>query len=212
MRFKLHNPFANDPFLKTTLVWGLGLLTMYMCLRWAMFQLDSFDTKVDGLLPFLLVILGTWYLIRFIGERPLFHGFLCGATVGFGYVTLGFLSDELAGLSYQGVLRYLLLIPAASVGLGLPGLLVSWLRTRGRTAITIELPDKKELEAAKREGRSEPAPRIVTPVSAMPGSIKTNTALLEQLEHNPVALMSERERSKLNKQAAKNKVGSTSKK
>lgn len=205
MRVRLRNPFESDPFLKTSIVWGLGLLAMYMCLMWAMIQLDTFDKAVAGILPFIMVVLGSWYLVRFIGARPAFHCFLCGAVVGLGYVTLGFISDEGSGLSYQGVVRYVLLIPAAMVGLGLPGLLVGWLRTRGRTPIEIEIPNKRETEAAKLEGRDLPPPRIVTSVKAMPGSTKTNTALLEKLETDPLSLMSERERLKLQKRATKKK-------
>ncbi len=203
MRLRLRNPFASDPFLKTSIVWGLGLLAMYMCLMWAMIQLDTFDKAVAGILPFIMVVIGSWYLVRFIGARPAFHCFLCGAVVGLGYVTLGFISDEGSGLSYQGVVRYVLLIPAAMLGLGLPGLLVGWLRTRGRTPIEIEIPNKRDTDAAKREGRDLPPPRIITPLKAMPGSTKTNTALLEKLETDPLSLMSERERLKLQKRAAK---------
>lgn len=204
MRLSLRNPFS-DPFFKTSVVWGLGLLAMYMCLMWAMIQLDSFDTRVAGAMPFLLVILGSWYLVRFIGARPAFHCFLCGAVVGLGYVTLGFISDESSGLSYEGIVRYVLLIPAAMLGLGLPGLLVGWFRTRGRTPIEIEIPNKRETEAAKREGRELPPPRITTSVEEMPGSFKANTALLEKLESDPFSLLPERERLKLLKKAEKAK-------
>lgn len=207
MRLKLRNPFANDPFIKTSVVWGLGLLVMDMGLTWTLIQSDSYDRRVSGIFPFILVILGAWYLIRFIGARPLFHCFLCGAVVGFGLATLGFIGDEFNnGLSWNGLELYLVLIPTYMLSLGLPALAVGWVRTRGRTPIEIELPDKKEEEAAKRARQEPPKPRIITPVSEMPGSVEANKVLLKQLEKDPTSLMSEHEREKLRKRSYRSKL------
>lgn len=203
MAFKLRNPFANDPFLKTTLTLSLGAIGIDMAATWAFTQLGLTDGAIIGALPFIAVVMGTWYLMRFIGARPLFHAFLFGATVGFGFVTYGFLLDEFIGLSINGVVRYIFLVPAASLGLGLPALVVGWIKTRGRTPIAIEIPDKKELQAAIKAGKPEPAPRILTPVSQMPGSAQENKKLLEQLKKDPEALMSEKQKAKLKKQQAK---------
>lgn len=203
MAFKLRNPFANDPFLKTTLTLSLGGIGIDMAATWALTQLGVTNGTVIGLLPFIVVVMGAWYLIRFIGERPLYHSFLFGAAVGFGFVTYGFALDEFIGISLNGIVRYIVLIPAACLGLGFPALIVGWLKTRGRTPIAIEVPDRKEIDAAIKAGKPEPAPRILTSVSKMPGSVQENKKLLEQLKKDPESLMSERQKAKLKKQQAK---------
>ena len=204
MRFNLEkfpNSFKNDPFLRTSVVWGLGILGMIMVLQFAQLQLFStYDERVASLVPFLLVLFGAAYMVKFIGSRPVFYTAICGLTVGVGLAFLGLLNELLSfqGIYLESFARFLLVAVVRGAGMLVVGGLAGWIMTRGRTPIAIELPSKKEEDEARRSGQPLPGPRIVTPVSAMPGNPEANAALMEQLEKDPTSLMSERQRRKLN--------------
>lgn len=205
---RLRNLFATDSFLKTSIVWGLGILSMIMVLEFAMLQLiTTYDERVAGFVPFLVVLFGTAYMVRFIGARPAFYTAICGLTVGVGMAFLGLLSELLQfnGIYYESFARFFLVGAVRGLGMMAVGAFAGWIMTRGRVPIAIEMPTKKEEEAARKAGQDLPAPRIVTPVAAMPGKLEANTALLEQLEKDPVSLMSEREQRKMARKAQQEK-------
>jgi hypothetical protein len=203
MRFNLEkfpNPFKNDPFLKTSVVWGLAILAMIMVLQFAQLQLFStYDSRVAALVPFLLLLFGAAYMVKFIGARPVFYTAICGLTVGVGLAFLGLLEELLSfqGIYFESFARFLLVAVVRGAGMMVVGGLAGWIMTRGRVPIAIELPSKKEEDEARRSGQPLPGPRIVTPVSAMPGNPETNAALMEQLEKDPTSLMSEHQRRKV---------------
>jgi hypothetical protein len=195
----------NDPFLRVSFTWALGITGMIMVLSWAQLQLTaaSFDQVIFSLVPFLFVLFGAAYMVKFVGRKPVLYTTLCGVFVAIFEAGLGLVGDLLNGLSWEAFFRFFWVAAFRSVGMALMGALGGWIMTRGRIPIEIELPDKKELEAAHKEGRPEPAPRIVTPLSAMPGSATANAALLEQMERNPESLLPEREQRKRAKAAAR---------
>ncbi len=195
----------NDPFLRVSLTWALGITAMIMVLSWAQLQLTerNFDRRIFELVPFLFVLFGAAYMVKFVGRKPVFYTTLCGIFVAVNLAFLGLIGDLLDGPSFEAFVRFIWVAAFRSVGMALMGALGGWIMTRGRVPVEIELPDKKELEAARREGRDEPGPRIITPVSAMPGSASTNTALLEQLAENPDSLLPESEKLRRAKAAAR---------
>jgi hypothetical protein len=200
------NSVKSEPFLKTAVVWGLGLLCMIMVAKFGMLQLTkSYDRVIDEIIPFFTVLFGAAYMVRFIGARPIFYTAVCGATVGVGMAFLGLVNDLMGGFSLNAFARFALVAVIRAIPLLMIGALAGWIMTRGRTPIAIEMPTKKEEEAAKAEGR-DIGPRIVTPVAAMPGSADTNRKLLEKLESDPLSLMSDRERDKYLKKMAKAKA------
>jgi hypothetical protein len=197
------NSVKTDPFLKTAVMWGLGLLCMIMVAKFGMLQLTkTYDRAIDEIIPFFTVLFGAAYMVRFIGARPVLYTAICGATVGVGMAFLGLVNDLMGGFSLNAFVRFALVAVIRAIPLFIVGGLAGWIMTRGRTPIAIEMPTKKEEEAAKAEGR-DIGPRIITPVSAMPGSAETNRKLLDKLESDPLSLMSDRERDKYLKRLAK---------
>lgn len=195
--------FKETSFLRTSFVWGLGLLCMIMVIKFSVLQLvKTYDRAVDEVIPFFVVLFGAAYLVRFIGQRPIYYTAICGATVGLGMAFLGLVNELLGGLYYESFVRFGLVALFRAIPLGLVGALAGWIMTRGRVPIEIEIPTKKETEIARQEGR-ELGPRIVTPLADMPGSSETNQALLEQLENDPLALLTENERRKYLKRTQK---------
>jgi hypothetical protein len=196
--------FSINPFMKVSIVWGLGLLSMIMVIEFAMLQLVTFDARVEALIPFLVVLFGSANMVKFVGARPAFYAGMCGVTVGVGMAFLGLLNELLSseGIYFESFARFLWVAVVRGVGMLGVGAVAGWIMTRGRVPIAIEVPTKKEEDAARRAGMEAPPPRIVTPVSAMPGSVEVNTRLLEQLEKDPTSLMSERERRKFARKQA----------
>ncbi len=207
-RFK--NPLKSDPFLKTSVVWGLGVLSMIMVLDFAMLQLaTTYDSRVAGVVPFLVLLFGAAYMVRFIGARPVFYTAICGLVVGVGQAFLGLLGEllQFEGVYFESFARFLLVGLVRGISMMGVGAIAGWMMTRGRVPIAIDMPTKKEEEAALKAGEDLPTPRITTPVSAMPGSVAQNQALLDQLESDPLSLMTEAERRKyLKKEAARQPV------
>lgn len=200
---KLKNPLKEDQFLRTSIVWALGLLSMLMVIKFSVLQLTTtYDKAVDELMPFLIVLFGAAYMVRFVGRRPVYYTMICGATVGVGMGLLGLANELLNGLYYESFIRFALVSVFRAVPLALVGGLAGWIMTRGRVPIEIEIPTKKEEEAAHKEGR-DVGPRIVTPVAAMPGKQEANTVLLEKLEKDPLSLLSDGERRKYLKRMEK---------
>jgi cytochrome bd-type quinol oxidase subunit 1 len=200
------NSVKTEPFLKTSVMWGLGLLCMIMVAKFGMLQLTkSYDRAIDEIIPFFTVLFGAAYLVRFIGSHPVFYTAVCGATVGVGMGFLGLVNDLMAGFSLNAFVRFFLVALIRAIPLFFVGALAGWIMTRGRTPIAIEMPTKKEEEKAKQEGR-DVGPRIVTPVNAMPGSAEANQKLLDKLESDPLSLMSDKEREKYLKRAQKAKA------
>lgn len=202
--FRLKNPFKSDPFLRTSVVWGLGLLCMILVADFAGRQLNAYDARIGQLIPYGVVLFGAAYMVRFIGVRPVYHTALCGVTVGVSLALLGLISELLGfrGIFFESFARFAWVALFQGALMGLIGGAAGWVMTRGRVPIEIEMPTKKDEEEARKKGESLPAPRIVTPLAAMPGSPEKNAALLEQLEKDPTSLMSERERHKLARKAA----------
>jgi hypothetical protein len=186
----------NDPFLRVSLTWALGITGMIMVLSWAQLQLsrENFDRTLFELVPFLFVLFGAAYMVKFIGRKPVLYTTLCGIFVAVFVAGLGLVGDLLSGPSWEAFVRFVWVAAFRSVGMALMGALGGWVMTRGRVPIEIELPDKSEIEEARRADRPEPAPRIVTPLSAMPGSQTANAALLEQIENDPDSLLPETEK------------------
>ncbi len=212
---KVRYSLTDDPFLKTALVWGLGILSMIIFLQFAMLQLfNNYDERLASLMPFLVVFFGAAYMVRFIGARPALYTGICGLTVGVGLAFLGLVNELLSfqGVYFESFARFLLVAFVRGVGMFAVGAVAGWVMTRGRVPIEIEMPTKKEEEAARQAGEALPAPRIVTPLAAMPGSPETNAALLEQLEKDPISLMTDKERQKLVRRAAQPNSRSAGKK
>ncbi len=197
------NALKNDPFLRTSLTWALGVTSMNMAITFAMLQLDTYDARLAGFIPFLLVLFGAAYLVKFIGRRPAYYCGIFGFTVGTCFALLGLANEllQFTGVYYQSFVRFALVAVLEGVSLGLVGALSGRIMTRGRVAIEIEIPTKKEEDTARQNGQPLPGPRIVTPVAAMPGSRETNTALMDQLDKDPDSLLSERERRRMAKRA-----------
>lgn len=195
----------NDPFLRVSVTWALGITGMIMVLSWAQLQLSAqnFDRTIFSLVPFLFVLFGAAYMVKFVGRKPVLYTTLCGIFVAIFEAGLGLIGDLADGFSWQAFVRFVWVASFRSVGMALMGALGGWVMTRGRVPIEIELPDKQEIEAAHREGRAEPLPRIVTPVAAMPGSATSNVAMLEQMEKDPESLLPESEKRRRARQQAK---------
>jgi hypothetical protein len=193
-KIKLTNPFKTDPFFRVTASWAAGLVAVIMVMTFAATQMDNSDQRVIDAIPFIVVLFGCVYLVKFIGKTPSFYSGLCGVMVGFGLALMGLVGELFQGFYWESFSRFLYVGFLRALPLLLIGMLSGWWVTRGRVAIEIEMPGKKEIEAAHKEGRPEPTPRIITPVSAMPGSKSANSALLEQLDKDPVSLLSEKEK------------------
>jgi hypothetical protein len=190
------NPFKNDPFLTVTVTWSLGLVAMVLVLTFVSYQLDDrYNLLVTGI-PFFVTLFGCAYLVKFIGRRPVFYTGMAGFFVGVGLAFVGLVEELLSGLYWESFARFIFVSIARGAPLVFVGMFAGWWSTRGRIPIEIEVPGKKEVEAANKSGLAEPTPRIVTPLSAMPGSKATNAAILNQLEKDPASLLSERERHK----------------
>ncbi|HEX2910211.1 MAG TPA: hypothetical protein VH186_05340 [Chloroflexia bacterium] len=181
---KLFRALKSDQFLKTSIIWGLGILGLVMVFDFGMIQLDAYDPALESIIPFALVLFGGAYMVKFIGARPVLYTAICGLTVGYGMAFLGLLNELLKfeGIYYESFLRFLYVGTLRGAGLALAGALGGWIMTRGKVPIEIEVPSKKEEDEARLAGKPLPAPRIVTPVSAMPGSLEVNTALLAEVE------------------------------
>ena len=204
MKFK--NPLKDDPFLRTSLTWALGIAGMNMAILFSMLQLTTtYDERVANFVPFLFVLFGAAYMVRFIGRRPVYYCAIFGFTVGACFALLGLAREllQFQGVYYESFVRFGLVAVVRGIPLALVGALGGWVVTRGRVPIEIEMPTKKDEDAARQAGLQQPAPRIVTPLAAMPGSQETNAALLERLEKDPESLMSEREQQKLAKANAR---------
>ncbi|MEI7556497.1 hypothetical protein [Candidatus Chlorohelix sp.] len=193
---RFSNPFKNDPFITVTITWSLGLVAMVLMLTFAAYQLeDRLNVLVTGI-PFFVTLFGCAYMVKFIGCRPLYYTGMAGFFVGVGLAFVGLLEELFNGLYWESFARFVLVAIARGAPLVFVGMFAGWWATRGRIPIEIEIPGKKEVEEATKSGLAEPAPRIITPLSAMPGSKTTNAAMLEQLEKDPASLLSERERHK----------------
>ncbi len=191
----------EDPFFRVSISWALGITGMIMVVSWAELQLGSetFDRAVFELVPFLFVLFGAAYMVKFVGRKPALYTALCGVFVAIFMALIGLIGDLMNGLSWEAFARFVWVAAFRSVGMALMGWLGGYIMTRGRVPIEIEMPGKKEIEAAHKAGIEEPTPRIVTPVSAMPGSFSLNASLLEQLENNPESLLPEKEKRRREK-------------
>jgi len=198
-KFQITNPLKNDPFLKSALTWALGIVSFTLVLKFAALQMVETEKGLVELIPFLFVIFGAGYLVKFIGQRPAFYSGVCGFAVGMGLSFVGLISELLDGLYWESFARFLWAGVARGVPLAIAGAIAGWVVTRGRVAIEIEIPEKKEIEAAKKAGIAEPSPRIITPISELPGSLSGNKSLLEQLDSDPVSLLPEKERKRREK-------------
>jgi hypothetical protein len=198
------NPFKNDPFLRVTFTWAAGLVGVIMVFTFAALQLDESENLVITGIPFFVVVFGCAYLVKFIGKRPVYYCGLCGFLVGAGLALIGLIGELISGLYWESFIRFLFVAFMRGAPLVFVGMFAGWWVTRGRVPIEIEMPGKQEIEEARKNGRAEPAPRIITPVSAMPGSKTENAAMLKQLEKDPYSLLPEKERQKQTKLQGKN--------
>jgi len=203
---KIWANLKNDPFVRVSLSWALGVTGIIMVIGWIELQLaENFDPRLYELIPFLVTLFGAAYMVKFVGRKPVLYTALCGVFVAIFMAFLGLIGDLLNnGLSWQAFVVFVLVAAFRSLGMALVGALGGWIMTRGRVPIEIEIPGKKEVEAARREGLEEPAPRIVTPLAAMPGALDTNTSMLEQLNRDPESLLPENEKRRRAKNAARN--------
>ncbi len=198
-KFHISNPLKNDPFLKSALTWALGIVSFTLVLNFAALQMAETEKGLVELIPFLFVIFGAGYLVKFIGERPAFYSGVCGFAVGMGLAFVGLVNELLNGLYWESFARFLWAGVARGVPLAIAGAIAGWVVTRGRVAVEIEVPGKKDIEAAKKSGMPEPSARIITPITELPGSVSNNKSLLEQLDSDPVSLLPEKERKRREK-------------
>ncbi len=197
------NPW-KDPFFRTTFSWAAGIVSVILVVDFAAKQTPDTSQWIIDLIPFFLVGGGSFYLVKFIGRKPAYYCGLNGLLVGIGLALVGLIPELFEGAHWESFYLFALVSFARGIPLLLVGMIFGWFATRGRVPIEIELPGKDELELAKKEGRPEPGPRIVTPVTAMPGSLSANKALLEKLETDPQAIMPEKIKRQQQK-AAKSK-------
>ncbi|NWJ97096.1 MAG: hypothetical protein HXX20_15030 [Chloroflexi bacterium] len=202
---KIWSKLSHDSFLQVSLTWALGITGMIMVLSWAQLQLNdtNFDKTIFDLVPYLFVLFGAAYMVKFVGRKPVFYTTLCGIFVAFGMAGLGLFRELVEGLSFEAFARFIWVASFRSIGMAMMGALGGWIMTRGRVPIEIELPDKKEIDAARQQGQPEPAPRILTPVSSMPGQAAANLALLDKMKNDPDSILSESEKRRRAKAASR---------
>ena len=179
----------RDPFLVTAIVWGLGMMALYLVITFLLVNVNdkpSFantDRLVTSLIPPVLALGGGIGLVRYVGARPVFYGAVAGFTLGFMAAFIGWISALISrGFTSDDLVFFVASAMLGSVSTALPGALGAWWATRGKRPIAIELPEKDAIKAAKRAGLAEPRARIVTDLSDLPGERTRNADVLAKLD------------------------------